>query len=167
MTESSETGVIRLENPDGFIQHTVELINQGIRKVTVLTTDLEPEWLGAEPVVEALRQFAIKNRRSEVRILTTDPMPAVRSNHPWLELIRRLSRVEARVIKSEILDTEPMKGTFVISDLSGIVYRAADSGAWQGFAHYDDRATVRQQLDVFEQYWRYSEESPEFRKLVI
>lgn len=167
MQESSDTGVIRLEDVADFVEHTVEMIRNSVRRVTVLTTDLEPEWLGTEPVVDALRQFAIKNRRSQVRILTTDPTLAVRANHPWLELIRRLSRVEARVIKSEILDTEPMKGTFVISDLSGIVYRASDSGAWQGFAHYDDRATVRQQLDVFEQYWRYSEESPEFRKLVI
>lgn len=167
MTESSDTGVIRLNQAEDFVHHTVELINTCTRRVTVLSTDLEPLWLASDHVTEALRQFAVQNRRSEVRILTTDPTAVVQVNHPWLEVIRRLSRVDARVIKSEILDREPMKGTFVIGDLSGLVYRASDGDAWQGFAHYDDRATVRQQLDVFEQYWRYSEASPEFRKIVV
>ena len=167
MQEPSETGVIRLNTLEDFITHTADLIPQSVRQVTVLSTNLEPEWLGAPSVTEALRQFAIQNARSQIRILVTETTSTVATSHPWLELIRRLSRVQARVIKPELLDTEPMKGTFVLSDRKGIVYRALDSGAWQGFAHYDDRATVRKQLDIFEQYWRYSEESPEFRTLAL
>jgi hypothetical protein len=59
-----------------------------------------------------------------------------------------------------------MKGTFLLSDSTGLVYRNSQS-RYLGFAHYDDRATVRQQIDVFDQYWRYSEESPEFRFLAL
>lgn len=166
MTESSETGVIRLHNVDEFVEHTAEMMANSIRLVTVLSTDLEREWLGAQPVCDALRRFSIGNRRSQVRILTTDPTPAIKGGHPWLELIRRLSRVECHIINAEILDREPLKGTFILSDRSGIVYRGTEVG-FEGFAHYDDRATVRQQLDVFDQYWRYSDISPEFRTLAL
>lgn len=166
MRESKETGVIRLETVDEFIEHTAEIIAGAVREVTVLTTNLEPDWLGAEPVTDALRQFAIRTPRSRIRILTSDPGQAIKTGHPWMELIRRLSRIECRIIKAEILDTEPMKGTFVLRDRSGIVYRGSETG-FIGFAHYDDRPTVRQQRDIFDQYWRYSEESAEFRTLAL
>ncbi|WP_127556474.1 hypothetical protein [Saccharospirillum alexandrii] len=166
MTERSDTGVIRLNSLDDFIEHSVELINQTGRELTVLSTDLDRDWLGSDAVTDALRQFAIRNRRSKVRILVTETSPIVQGRHAWLDLIKRLSRIEIRVINPEILDTEPMKGTFLLSDRSGLVYRNSETG-YIGFVHYDDRATVRQQLDVFEQYWRYSQESSEFRHLAL
>lgn len=166
MTERNDTGVIRLNSLDDFIEHSVELINQTGRELTVLSTDLDRDWLGSDAVTDALRQFAIRNRRSKVRILVTETSPVVKGRHAWLDLIKRLSRIEIRVIKPDILDTEPMKGTFLLSDRSGLVYRNSETG-YLGFVHYDDRATVRQQLDVFEQYWRYSDESPEFRHLAL
>lgn len=166
MTERNDTGVIRLNSLDEFIEHSRELINQTGRELTVLSTDLDRDWLGSDAVTDALRQFAIRNRRSKVRILVTETDPVVKGRHAWLDLIKRLSRIEIRVIKPDILDTEPMKGTFVLSDRSALVYRNSETG-YLGFVHYDDRATVRQQLDVFEQYWRYSEESPEFRQLTL
>jgi hypothetical protein len=166
MTERNDTGVIRLDTLEGFIEHSQELINQTGRELTVLSTDLARDWRGSEPDTDAMRKFAVRNRRSKVRILVTETNPIVQSRHAWLDLIKRLSRIEIRVIKPEILDSEPMKGTFLLSDRSGLIYRNSETG-YLGFAHYDDRATVRQQLDVFEQYWRYSAESPEFRHLAL
>lgn len=166
MTERNDTGVIRLNSLDDFIEHSVELTRQTVRELTVLSTDLDRDWLGSDAMTDALRQFAIRNRRSKVRILVTETSPIVQGRHAWLDLIKRLSRIEIRVIRPDILDTEPMKGTFLLSDRSGLVYRNAETG-YQGFAHYDDRATVRQQREVFEQYWRYSQESPEFRHLAL
>ncbi|MEX0622629.1 MAG: hypothetical protein WD251_01905 [Saccharospirillum sp.] len=166
MTERNDTGVIRLNTLDDFIEHSRELINQAGRELTVLSTDLDRDWLGSDALTDALRQFAVCNRRSKVRILVTETSPVVQGRHAWLDLIKRLSRIEIRVIKPDILDTEPMKGTFLLSDRSGLVYRNSETG-YIGFVHYDDRATVRQQLEVFEQYWRYSTESPELRHLAL
>lgn len=166
MTERSDTGVIRLESIEDFTEHTAELISQSIREVHVLSPDLSLPWLGNEAVTDALRRFAITHRRAHIRILVCDPGPVVQQRHPWLELIRRLSKIEARVIKPEILDTEPLKGSFVLSDRSRLVYRNSDT-QFIGFAHYDDRPTVQQQRNLFEQYWRYSEAHPEFRVLAL
>lgn len=166
MTENSDTGVIRLQSVDDFIGHTTELIGQTVRELRVLSTDLEADWLGSEAVTDALRRFALGNRRASVHILVTDATAAVKANHRWLELIRRLSRLQCQVIKADILDSEPLKGTFVLSDRRGLVYRGA-LDAYTGFAHYDDRATVRQQREIFDQYWRYSQPSAEFRTLAL
>lgn len=166
MTERSDTGVIRLENAEDFTEHTAELISQSIREVHVLSPDLSLPWLGNEAVTTALRRFAISQRRAQIRILVCDPASVVQQRHPWLDLIRRLSKIEARVIKPEILDTEPLKGSFVLSDRRGLVYRNSDS-QFLGFAHYDDRPTVQQQRNVFDQYWRYSDAHPEFRVLAL
>lgn len=166
MNETGDTGVIRLETGGAFIEHATEMLANTRREITVLSSDLEPEWLGASRVCDALRRFAVRNRRSQVRILVTDASSVVKNRHPWLELIRRMSRIDCRVIKAEILDREPMKGSFLLSDRSGIVYRGSEAG-YSGFAHYDDRATVSKQLEIFEQYWNYSDASAEFRTLAL
>jgi hypothetical protein len=166
MTEGSDTGVIRLENLAAFTEHTAELIGQSIREVYVLSPDMALPWLGAEAVTDALRRFALTHRRAQIRILVCDASAVVQQRHPWLALIRRLSKIEARVIKPEILDTEPLKGSFVLSDRRGLVYRNSET-EYLGFAHYDDRPTVQQQRNLFEQYWRYSAAHPEFRVLAL
>ncbi|EAR07784.1 hypothetical protein [Reinekea blandensis] len=158
----SETGVIRLDSADGFAQHSCEVLANALRTINIVSTDLERTWLGHTEVVDALKRAVIKNRRVHVRILLTEPGDAIAQKHPLIPLIKRLSRMEARVIEDDILDKVPLKHTFLTVDRSRVVLRQTQD-EFIGFAHYDDRPTVSQLQDTFDQYWRYSRQHPDLR----
>lgn len=162
MSEASETGVIRLSSAEHFVEHSTELVNNTIRTVNIITDSLELPWLGDDALVNAVKMAVIKNRRVHVRILVTETKQAVAQSHPLLALIKRLSRIEARLIEPEILDKEPLKQAFLLVDRAGIVLRN-NLEEYAGFAHYDDKPTVKNLNNRFDQYWRYSKTSPELR----
>lgn len=162
MTDASDTGVIRLSNAEQFIEQSVSLLSQTIRTVHIITDTLDFPWLGNEDVIDAIKAAVIKNRRVHVRILVTETKQAVSLGHPLLNLIKRLSRIEARLIEPEILDKEPLKHGYLLVDRGGVALRQS-LDSYVGFAHHNDKPTVKRLTDRFDQYWRYSKTSPELR----
>lgn len=160
--QDKDTGVIRLENAESFAQNSCEMLQSVVRTVNVLSTDLERPWLGDPSVVNAIKKAVVSNRRVRVRILISDPTLAIREQHPLLPLIKRLSRIEARVIDDALLDKEPLKYTFMLIDRSQLVVRQVQDD-FIGFAHYDDKPTVKTLNETFDQYWRYSSPHPDLR----
>lgn len=162
----SETGVIRLEHAEEFVQHSCEIVSSAIRQINLLSTDLEQPWFGDEAFVNAIKKAVVQNRRVKVRILVADPTLAIRRQHPLIPLIKRLSRIEARVIEDEILDKEPLKHSFLLVDRGQLVVRQVREDMI-GFAHYDDKPTVKKLNETFEQYWRYSATHADLRYMHI
>lgn len=162
----SETGVIRLNTVEEFTEHSAEVLCDVIRTVNILATDLDKPWLGHDMVVDALKRAVITNRRVQVRILMTDPTLAIRLNHPLLALIKKLSRIEARVIQEDILDKVPLKRTFILVDRDKLVVKQTLQD-YVGFAHFDDKHSVQNLTEEFDQYWRYSETHADLRHVYI
>jgi hypothetical protein len=162
----SETGVVRIEGIEAFIEHTNALVKPALRQVDILTEALDPAWLGEDRVIEQLKQTILKNRRSQIRLLIADSVPAVRNHHPLLALIRRLDRIEARVINKDLIEKQPLTAEYLLVDRGGIIVRQSLTD-FLGFVHFDDRATVRNQREAFEVYWRYSHAHADFRHLQL
>lgn len=167
MTEPSseaptENGVIRLDNAEAFARQSREILSSAIRTVNIVSTDLERAWFGQSAVVDAVKKAVIQNRRVHVRILLTDPGAAIAQKNALIPLIKRLSRIEARVIEETILDKVPLKHSFLTVDRSKVVLRQTQD-EFIGFAHYDDRQTVSNLQETFDQYWRYSSSHPDLR----
>jgi len=165
-TGDTETGVIRLEGIEPFIDNTNALLKPALRQVDILTEALDPAWLGDDRVIEQLKQTILKNRRSQIRLLIADSVPAVRSHHPLLALIRRLDRFEARVINKDLIEKQPLTAEYLLVDRGGIIVRQSLTD-YLGFVHFDDRATVRNQREAFAVYWRYSHAHADFRHLQL
>jgi len=165
-SKKTETGVIRLTGIEPFIEHTIELLKPARRSVDILTTDMDKPWLGNNNVVEQIKQTLLKNRYAEVRLLVADPTLAIRSGHPLIGLIRRLSRFEAKVIDTEILDKQPIKSGYLLIDQGGIIMKQSLTD-FTGFVHFDDKQTVKSQKESFEQYWRYSHSHSDLRDIHI
>ena len=156
MQEPTDRGVIRLNSVEDFIEITPRVIKPALRSIDILTPDLEKPWLGSTVVVESLKAAVIRNRRIHVRCLIADPTLAVKTDHPLLGLIRKLSRIEARVISNELQEKQPLKNSMLLVDRSGVVLRQSND-AFIGFGHFDDKQTVKRLKAEFELYWRYSE----------
>ncbi|WP_196157089.1 hypothetical protein [Reinekea sp. G2M2-21] len=167
MTEpNSDTGVVRLETVEDFVQYSTELINPALRTINILTTDMERPWLGHEDLVNSLKKAIVRNRRVSVRLLVTDPTLAIRTGHPLIPLIRKLSRFEARVIQQEMQEKQPIKQTMILVDRGGIVVRQSLQD-FVGFCHFDDKHSVKNFNEDFDQYWRYSDTHADLRHLHI
>ena len=162
----SDTGVIRLETLEEFIQYSLEIIKPAIRSINILTTDIERPWLGDDTVVQQLKLAIVKNRRVHVRLLIADPTLAIKTAHPLIPLIRKLSRFEARVVQEEMLEKQPFKKTFLTVDRGGVVLRQS-LDTFVGFCHFDDKHTVKNLSEEFDQYWRYSDTHADLRHLHI
>lgn len=160
--EPTDTGVIRLDNAEAFARQSQEVLGTAIRTVNIVSTDLERAWLGHSAVVDAIKKTVIQNRRVHVRILLSDPSTAISQKNALIPLIKRLSRIEARVIEEDILDKVPLKHSFLTVDRSKVVLRQTQE-EFIGFAHYDDRQTVSNLQETFDQYWRYSKSHPDLR----
>ncbi|MEJ2042424.1 MAG: hypothetical protein P8X74_07335 [Reinekea sp.] len=165
-TSNNETGVVRLQGLEDFIQHSVELITPVLRQINILTPDFNADWLGAGEFVEQLKLCIVRNRRVKVRLLLVDPISGIRQNHPLIPLIKRLSRFEARVITREFADKQPLKNAQLLVDLGGVLVRQSFSD-YVGFVHYDDKHTVKNLLEDYEQYWRFSTVHADLRHLYI
>ncbi len=164
--EPTETGVIRLESVEEFVEYSAELIKPALRSVTILTPDMERLWLGAELVVDSIKLGIVKNRRLQVRLLVADPTLAIRTGHPLLGLIKKLSRFEARVISKEMQEKQPLTTSMILVDRGGVVVRQSGDN-FIGFCHFDDKHTVKNLNADFDQYWRYSETHADLRYFSI
>jgi hypothetical protein len=166
MTETSDTGVIRLNSHEEFVLHTEPLVKNSVRKIELLVNTLEPSWLGNPGVVEAIKQAVLKNRRLHLRLLIADVESVIECDHPLLPLIRRLSRIEARIIDGQTLAKQPLKNELLLVDRGGIIMRQSTT-QFIGFAHYDDKQTVTVQQGVFDQYWRFSKTHSDLRYVYL
>lgn len=165
-SEPSETGVIRLTNAEEFVETSKDLLNPVIRNINILTTDFEREWFGHTSVTEALKKAVITNRRVTLRILVADPTKAIKTKHPLIPLIRKLSRIEARVIQEEILEKQPMKQSFCLVDRSRLIVRQSFD-QFMGFAHFEDKHSVKNFNEMFDQYWRFSSTHADLRHVYV
>ncbi|MBU2864874.1 hypothetical protein KO489_13530 [Reinekea forsetii] len=162
----SQTGVIQLDSIAGFINQSTPLIDAGLRSINIISQDLNRPWLGNEAVVSALKQFILTNRRAQMKLLIAQTTHALNTDHPMVPLIKKLSRIEARIIEPEILEKEPINCEFILVDRGGVVIRQKLDN-YIGFAHTDDKTTVKSLQSSFDQYWRYSQPSPELRYFSI
>lgn len=162
----SDTGVIRLKDAEGFIETSRDLLHPVIRSIKIVTTDFEREWFGQTDVIDALKRAVITNHRVTLQILVADPTKAIKTQHPMLPLIRKLSRIEARVIQEEILEKQPMKQTFCLVDRSRLIVRQSFD-QFIGFAHFDDKHSVKNFTELFDQYWRFSNTHSDLRHVYL
>ena len=127
---------------------------------------MDKAWLGSEDLVDQLKRSVIKNRRIQVRLLIADPSMALRSNHPLIPLIRKLSRIKAQVIDSELLEKQPLTESFLLVDRGGILMRQSLL-EYNGFVHFNDKPSVTNKQEEFDQYWRYSQEHADLRHVYL
>lgn len=154
---------VRIDSLDAVLEATLHLIEHSRRQLYIYSRDLEYPLYGNNDIVEALKQFALRNRGDGVQIIVQEPGNLRNQNHPLLELAQRLpSHFSLRApVENEDLQ---YPSAFVANDVDGYLFRLVGTrleGHWS--PNLPSRS--RQLREEFERIWQRSRACSEFRAL--
>lgn len=144
---------------------TIDLINHAARQICIYTLDLEYGLYGQSDVINALKQFAIGRRGSEVNIIIHNVEDIQNQAHPLFDLAHRLPSSFTFRTPVELEDLKYSSAYFV-NDRGGYLFRLFNNrnqGDWS--PHLPARN--RQLNEEFERVWQRCQPCTEFRALGI
>jgi hypothetical protein len=147
-----------------FNQHSLQIIQESRRNITMLTRDLDAHLYGTTEFTQALSDFARSSRYSQIQILVKDTKIALESGHPIINLAQRLSS-KISVRKMTIEPNNKVMG-FLYADTDKLLYKNNEE-IYRGFANYTARHEIKSLREEFNYLWQYGESDPEFQRLFI
>lgn len=167
MTQSQDDQIKALDKFSDYGPAIQQLLQESGREIRLFSPDLDPEIFSSETVVEALKQWLLKNRQAKVKVLVQSVARLVQGQHALLALSRRLSSgFQIQVINSDTGMVKVPEHSYVLVDRKRILYQAS-AGFPKGFYHLNDAASVTRLGDEFTELWRHSQASRELRVLGI
>lgn len=134
------------------------------RELLIFTRDLEPAIFDQAEFLDAVREFAIRSRHTQVRVLVQDATRAIREGHGLVRLARRIS-THVHLHRPH-RDDQDQVDAFIVADETGYLYRPlADrlEGRWHAY----DPPEARRLNKRFHEMWERSQAEPEFRRLGV
>ena len=160
---TAEAGAV--ETRDQAVAATAALVLAARSRLWIHSRELDPGLLDAEPVLEALRRFAVQGRGREARILLHDPDAPQRAHAPLLGLAQRLPSVfQFRAVDDPV--DSAYASAFIATDSGGYYFRSLGhrfDGDWD--PGHPGRA--RQLAEAFRPVWERSRPCTELRALGI
>lgn len=153
----------RLETVESALDATLQLIEPSRRYLYIYSHDLEYSLYGQNEMVEALKQFALRQRNGCVQIIIQDPASLRSQIHPLIELAQRLP---SHFLIRAPMETEDLQylSAFVINDCDGYLFRLLGN-RYEGHWSPNLPARNRQLREEFERVWQRSRPCTEFRAL--
>lgn len=152
-----------VETREAAVAATAALIAGARSRLWVHSRELDPGLFDAEPVLDALRAFAVGGRGREVRILLHDPLAPQRAHAPLLVLAQRLPSVfQFRAVDDPVDRAFP--SAFIASDAGGYYFRSLGhrfDGDWDPAGP----GRARQLAEAFRPVWERARPCTEFRAL--
>lgn len=160
-----ETRMVAVESREQALTETLGLVAAGRRELCIYTRDLDPILFDAEPMLEALKRFAISGRGASIRILVQDPRSASQRGHRLIALAQRLSSVFAFRTPMQEEDLQ-YASAFVLNDVRGYYFRTLGN-RFEGEAVNYAPGKHAQLQEYFDQVWERSEASEELRPISL
>ncbi|NLO79655.1 MAG: hypothetical protein GX093_05000 [Xanthomonadaceae bacterium] len=154
----------QLEGLDPLRELVISLMEAARREVLLFSTDLQPQLYNQAPFLEALRRFAVNNRRARIRILVEDLERIVKLPHRLLELANQLpSFFEVRRVAEEDAGHEQC---YLLVDRRGyLLLPSKDSRSGEACAHCPRQGRL---LGAeFMELWDRAAPDPNLRRLVL
>jgi len=148
-----------------YQRHALNAVQQGRRKLYILSDLLDDPVYNTDAFRDAVRNLAIKDRYSEVRILVKDIKPLVERGHRLLELARRLSsKVQLRKLTVPPLNNDQ---AYMIVDNATILYKHVDT-VYNGYVDYAAAPKCKLLIEEFNKAWdMFGEVDPSLRYQLI
>jgi len=140
------------------------MVRQCSRTVDIVSRHLDPQVYSTHEFVDALKQLALGNPRTRVRVLVSDPGPVVSRGHLLVETVRRLSSfMEIRV------PHETHKGynsAFLVADGRGRIYRQL-AERFEGVVSFDDPREATLLIEQLDEMWQIASPDPNLRTVHV
>ena len=162
---SFEDRVIRLNYPEEFVNHAVNVVTCAVRRIDICSADLRADIFSNENLLSALSKFARSDREAKVRILVQSSNALSRRSQKLIELCRRLSsKIEIKVL-SEVGESTP--NSFICVDSQLLVFFNNEASP-EGFCCYSAGPESEANLNSFDHAWSHlSQNDPNFGQLYI
>lgn len=152
-----------VETREEAVAVTAAVVAGARARLWLRSRELDPGVLDAEPVLEALRAFAVGGRGREVHVILHDPAAPQRAHAPLLGLAQRLPSVFLFRAVDDPVD-RAFVPAFVANDAGGYYFRRLGhrfDGDWDPA----DPGRARQLAESFEPVWERSRPCTELRAL--
>jgi hypothetical protein len=152
------------DHPQAARAHALALLQQAQRSLCIYSDDFEPWLYHHSSMQTACTAFLLANPRNQLRILLRDVSRAVKGGHRLLTLARKLSsNCQIRKLHP---DYPSETVNFLLADNCGLLLRPEPS-QYDGYACYQDPASVRLRQAQFEQAWNTSISDADLRSFLL
>src|SRR5690606_11192061 len=152
-----------VEDAEAAAAVLVALAGHARRGLSIYSRALDPGLLDRRDVVDAIRRFATRRGRCQVRILLQDAATPQREDAPLLALAQRLPSVfELRQTDDPVDDRYP--SAYAFNDTGGALFRPLGQ-RFEGEGGIEDRPAARRLAQAFEPVWTRSRPCTELRAL--
>lgn len=150
---------------DEVIAAVLALLGDARHTMAFYTRELDPGLLDTEPVLQALRQLAMRGRGAKLRLLVQEPLNALHDGHRLVALAQRLPSVIRLRVPVEESDRQ-YTAAFALNDAGGYLLRPLGN-RYEGQGSTCDPGRQTQLLRYFEQVWERSEPAAVLRLLEL
>ena len=150
---------------DEAITAVLTLLGDARHSMAFYTRELDPGLLDAEPVLQALRQLAMRGRGAGLRLLVQEPQTALLDGHRLIALAQRLPSAIRLRVPVEDSDRQ-YAAAFAFNDVGGYLLRPLGN-RYEGQGNTCDPGRQAQLLRYFEQVWERSEPAAALRPLEL
>ena len=147
------------------IAAVLSLLGDARHTMAFYTRELDPGLLDADPVLEALRELALRGRGAELRLLVQEPLGALRDGHRLITLAQRLPSVIRLRVPVEDSDRR-YAAAFALNDVGGYLLRPLGN-RYEGQGSTCDPGRQAQLLRYFEEVWERSQAAAALRPLEL
>jgi predicted GNAT family N-acyltransferase len=161
--KSIASRALSFDSADAVHEASVAVIASAKREIYIYSRDLEHALYAQNTITVALKQFAIRSRGGEVRILVHEPSAAQRQPHPLIHLAQRLPSSFLFRAPTEPEDLQ-YPSAYLATDQGAYLFRLLDGrsdGDWSPALP----ARAKQLIDHFQRVWERSRPCTEFRAL--
>lgn len=154
--------VLQMEERDEVAAAYLHMIRQAKFRLDIVSRDLEPAILDNVDYYEAVKQLAMNNSRSKIRILIQNSEHIGKYGHRLIELSQRLSSfIEIRL---QGRDFKEFNEAWLIADDRGWIRRPL-SDRFKGECHFNAPRENQERSKQFTSMWDASIEDPNLRRL--
>lgn len=156
--------LIELRSHQQDIEAITQLFSQAQQHICIYSPTLQPLLYDTDPVLDALKNFALRSPRSLARILIHDTRTLTQHPHRMLELGHRLSsRIEFRRTHTDFSDR---LDEFVLIDQVGF-FKRPNAEHYAALCCFMDPQQTTELEKFFLQAWDHSEIDHELRSMLI
>ncbi len=142
----------------------LSLAEQAGHTLEIISRDLDPQIFDQPDFIQAIKNLALKSRRSRIRILIFEVQSIIRRGHRLIELASQLSSfIEIRKPANEFKDYN--EGLLLADNTAYVQKKNADR--YEAKLNFSDKRQSKMLLKEFEEMWETAKPDPNLRRMSI
>ena len=153
-------GEIILETRDMKIAAIHKLASSAVNYLKIISRSLDYQVYDRLEIVDAISEFARRNRHSSVEILIYDCTDIIKNGHRLIHLAERVSsKINIRKLPGHL---PPFNESMVIADNKGYLHNQ-QSDRYEGIVSFNDPTRCIELNKIFTELWNQGEVEPYLR----